>query len=44
MNQVSPDGMWGTSSKGSAVKGERAIAAQVRAIVAFAKQAFEVLR
>ncbi len=44
MDQVSPDGMWGTSSKGSAAKGERAIAAQVHAIVAFAKQAFEVLR
>ena len=43
MNQVSPDGMWGVSSKGTASKGERAIADQVRAMVAFAQHAFEVL-
>jgi len=40
---VSPDGVWGTSSCGNAIKGERAISAQVRAVVAFARQAFEVL-
>lgn len=43
MNQISPDGMWGISSKGNAAKGERAIEAQVRAIVAFARHSFEVL-
>ena len=43
MNQISPEGMWGSSSYGNAAKGERAIAAQVRAIVAFAQRAFEVL-
>ncbi len=43
MNQVSPDGMWGISSKGDASKGERAIAAQVQAVVAFARHAFEAL-
>jgi len=43
MDAISPDGMWGTSSYGSAEKGERAIAAQVRAIVAFARQAFSLL-
>ncbi len=44
MNQISPDGTWGIPSKGSAAKGERSIAAQVRAIVTFAKQAIEVLQ
>ena len=43
MNQVSPEGMWGSSSYGSAAKGERALAAQVRAIIAFVQETFEVL-
>lgn len=43
MNQISPDGMWGISSKGNATKGERSIEAQVRAVVAFTRHAFEVL-
>lgn len=43
MNLISPDGVWGLSSYGTAEKGEAAIAAQVRAVVAFARQAFQVL-
>jgi creatinine amidohydrolase len=43
MDAISPDGMWGSSSHGEAPKGERALAAQVRAIVAFAHRAFEEL-
>lgn len=40
MNLISPDGVWGLSSYGSAAKGEKAIAAQVEAVVAFAREAF----
>lgn len=43
MDRISPDGVWGLPSYGQAEKGERAIAAQVQAIVRFARQAFEVL-
>jgi creatinine amidohydrolase len=43
MNLINLDGVWGSSSYGDAGKGERAIAAQVRAIVKFARRAFEVL-
>lgn len=43
MERISPDGVWGIPSYGQAGKGERAIAAQVQAIVRFARQAFEVL-
>ncbi len=43
MERVSPEGMWGVASKGSRDKGERAIAAQVQTIVAFARSAFEAL-
>jgi hypothetical protein len=43
MNLINPDGVWGSSSYGDAAKGEQAIAAQVRAVVRFARQAFEVL-
>lgn len=43
MNLINPEGVWGSPSHGDAEKGERAIAAQVRAIVSFARQAFEVL-
>lgn len=43
MDAISPDGMWGASSYGSAAKGERAIAAQVQAIVAFARRVFTTL-
>jgi creatinine amidohydrolase len=43
MNLISPDGVWGYASYGQARKGEAAIAAQVRAVVAFARQAFQVL-
>jgi creatinine amidohydrolase/Fe(II)-dependent formamide hydrolase-like protein len=40
MDLISPDGVWGESSKGDADKGERAIQAQVKAITEFARQAF----
>jgi creatinine amidohydrolase len=43
MHLVNPDGVWGSSHFGDAEKGERAITAQVRAVVRFAQQAFEVL-
>lgn len=43
MNLINPDGVWGSPSYGDAAKGQRAIAAQVRSIVNFARQAFEVL-
>ncbi len=43
MNQISPDGTWGVPSKGTAEKGQRAMAGQVRAIVLFARKVFEVL-
>ncbi len=43
IDQISPDGVWGLPSYGDAGKGERAIAAQVQAIVRFARQAFEVV-
>jgi creatinine amidohydrolase len=43
MNQISPDGTWGVPSRGTAAKGERAMVAQVRAIVLYARQAFEVV-
>jgi creatinine amidohydrolase len=37
MDRISPSGVWGTSSQGSAEKGARAMAAQVQAIAAFAR-------
>jgi creatinine amidohydrolase len=43
MGMISPDGVWGSPSYGDAAKGGRAIAAQVRAVVRFARQAFEAL-
>lgn len=43
MDRISPDGVWGLPSYADAGKGERAIAAQVQAIVRFARRAFEVL-
>jgi creatinine amidohydrolase len=43
MNLISPDGVWGYASYGQAEKGEAAIAAQVQAVVAFARQAFQLL-
>ncbi len=44
INQINPEGVWGQPSFGDAAKGERAIVAQVRAVVAFAQRAFEVLK
>lgn len=43
LDRLSPDGVWGAPSYGDAAKGERAIAAQVRAVVDFARQALEAL-
>jgi creatinine amidohydrolase len=40
MDRISPEGVWGHASKGDASKGARALAAQVKAITAFARQAF----
>ncbi len=40
---MSPSGVWGNSSYGSAAKGEHAIAAQVQSIVEFVRQTFEAL-
>lgn len=41
LDRLSPDGVWGSPSFGDAAKGERALAAQVRAVVAFAREALE---
>lgn len=43
MSQISAEGVWGQASHGDAIKGERAIAGQVRAVVDFAKRTFERL-
>lgn len=40
---INPEGTWGLPSYGAAEKGERGIAAQVKAIVAFVHTALEVL-
>ncbi len=40
MDRISPEGVWGTPSKGAADKGTRLFTAQVQAITAFARQAF----
>jgi creatinine amidohydrolase len=40
MDRISPSGVWGHASKGSTTKGERAMAAQVKAVTGFALQAF----
>ena len=39
LDRLSRDGVWGSPSHADAAKGERALAAQVRAVVAFARQA-----
>ena len=43
MPLINPEGTWGLPSYGAAEKGERGIAAQVRAIVAFVRAALEAL-
>ncbi len=43
MNLISPDGVWGYATYGQAEKGEAAIAAQVQAVIAFARKVFQVL-
>jgi creatinine amidohydrolase len=40
MDLISPEGVWGSASKGDANKGARTFTAQVRAISSFARQAF----
>jgi creatinine amidohydrolase len=40
MDRISPTGVWGSPSKGSAEKGARAMAEKVKAIVAFARMEF----
>lgn len=44
MDLISPEGVWGTPSKGIADKGARTFAAQVKAITVFAQQAFRMKR
>jgi creatinine amidohydrolase len=41
LDRLCPEGVWGSASKGEAAKGERALAAQVQALAAFARQALE---
>lgn len=41
---INPEGTWGTPSNGAADKGERGIAAQVKFIVEFVRQALETLK
>jgi creatinine amidohydrolase len=40
MDDINPDGVWGSPSKGDANKGERALAAQVESIALFARHVF----
>jgi creatinine amidohydrolase len=43
MDKICPDGAWGHPSLGEASKGERAVAAQVRSILAFVDMALDTL-
>ena len=44
MKKISPDGIWGLPTLGKAEKGEKAIFASAKTIVAFVQNALEVLR
>jgi creatinine amidohydrolase len=43
MDQINPEGIWGTPSRGNSEKGARTFLAQVKAVTNFAQQAFRTI-
>jgi creatinine amidohydrolase len=44
MDQINPEGVWGQPETGTADKGRRALAARVKEVAAYARNAFEALK